>query len=90
MDKCSLCERVGDDEYFEDHHLYPGKKRRKKVKRVYDTIRVCLQCGDQIHRMFTNDELRNGLDSLQALKDNMGKYIKHMMMKVNMLVEKLM
>ena len=74
--QCELCERESDDKrYFELHHLYPGKKRRRNVKRENDTITVCRTCGDQIHNMFSNQQLRNELDSIKALKTAMCTYI---------------
>ena len=58
-------------EYMEEHHLYPGKRRRAKVDRKTDTILVCVDCGDQIHLMFDNRDLRSKLDSLEALQGAM-------------------
>ena len=75
--QCTLCRRESDDaKYFEDHHLYPGKQRRTKVDRKEDTILVCRDCGDQIHEMFDNKELRTDLDSLEALREAMGPFIR--------------
>lgn len=76
MKTCTLCERSGDDSYFEEHHLHPGRKRRKKVNRENDTITVCKVCGDQIHQMFTNQQLRSDLDSADALRQAMHTYIR--------------
>lgn len=66
---CQLCEReVGELEF---HHFYPGKKRRKDDS----GINVCTQCGDQIHIMFSNQELRNKYHTLDSLKEGMHNYI---------------
>jgi len=67
--KCQLCER--NVEELEFHHFYPGRKRRKN-----DTgINVCLQCGDQIHIMFSNQELRSKYYTLDTLREGMHSYI---------------
>lgn len=75
--KCELCGRESDnDSLFEKHHLVPGKYRRKKMNRRDDVIIVCATgCGDQIHLMFDNNELRNDLDSLEALRAAMQSFI---------------
>jgi hypothetical protein len=72
---CSLCKRESDDEnFFEFHHFEPIASRRK----TNDGIRVCSQCGDQLHLLFGNTELRNQLNSLNLLLSNekLQKYIK--------------
>lgn len=67
--KCSLCGR--EVSKLEFHHFYPGKKRRKDES----GIDVCEQCGDQIHLMFSNTELRTKYNNLQSLKEAMQSYI---------------
>lgn len=75
--RCEICHRTSDDDqYFEKHHLFPGKHRRVAKDRKDDTIDVCRDCGDQIHLMFDNNELRTELDSLEALKKAMGGFAK--------------
>lgn len=66
---CQLCER--DVEKIEFHHFYPGKKRRKDDS----GINVCEQCGDQIHIIFSNQELRDEYHTLESLKHGMHSYI---------------
>jgi hypothetical protein len=74
--QCVLCRRESDDErLFEKHHLVPGKHRRIKVDRKEDCILTCVDCGDQIHLMFDNQELRTELDSLEALQIAMQSFI---------------
>lgn len=75
-EKCTLCCRSGDPKYFEKHHLTPGKHRRTKVNRQNDVTIVCVDCGDQIHLMFDNRELRDDLDSVEALQVAMEPFIK--------------
>jgi len=66
---CQLCER--DVEKLEFHHFYPGKRRRKDNS----GINVCIQCGDQIHLMFSNQELRIKYHTLDILREGMHIYI---------------
>ena len=47
---CSICER--DVEVIEKHHLTP------KVKGGEEKIPVCPPCGDQIHQLFSIQELK--------------------------------
>lgn len=75
MQQCVICTRESEDsQYFERHHLFPGKHRRTKTDRQEDTILVCKDCGDQIHLMFSNYELRNTLDSLVSLREAMQSF----------------
>jgi hypothetical protein len=73
--KCSICEREGSSEMMEKHHLYPGKKRRRARGREDEYIWVDKTCGDQIHQMFTNQQLRKELDSVESLRNAMQTYI---------------
>lgn len=59
---CELCGRCGDDAYFEKHHLIPASGRKGSP-----TIVVDYQCGDIIHRLFTNRELKQRYNTLEAL-----------------------
>ncbi len=68
---CQLCGREGEPRYFEEHHLFPVRTRRKD----HTTILVCRQCGDQVHLMFTNQQLQQGLNTLEELKSAMWKYL---------------
>jgi tRNA threonylcarbamoyladenosine modification (KEOPS) complex Pcc1 subunit len=92
--RCVLCARESDEsKYFEDHHLFPGKRRRVKVDRKEDTIVVCRDCGDQIHLMFDNRELRDTLDSPETLRQAIQSFIKWVQIrpldqKVNMKMKK--
>jgi hypothetical protein len=59
--RCVICQREAERLVF--HHLEPGKLRR----RTKEGIRVCHQCGDQVHLMFTNWELRTQYNALEKL-----------------------
>lgn len=64
---CPICKRPSDsDKDFEFHHLEPGAKRRKTEEKV----KICHQCADQIHLLFTNTELRNSHNTLDSLVNN--------------------
>jgi 5-methylcytosine-specific restriction enzyme A len=58
-----LCDRsIPDSGYLEKHHSTPVAKGGKK------TELVCIDCGDQIHELFTNNELRDTYNSIEKLK----------------------
>ena len=61
---CSICARVTPFKYIEDHHLTPRCKKGK------DTIQVCVDCGNQIHKLFTIQELAHQYNTLESLKNN--------------------
>jgi hypothetical protein len=64
MESCSLCRRDTPDVHLEKHHLKPHSKDSK------DTIQVCCDCGDQLHILFTNNELRDKYNTVEALRSN--------------------
>lgn len=68
---CQICKR--EVEYYEKHHLYPIKTRRKSE----ETIIVCNSCGDNIHLLFTNNELQKEYNTLEKLlnSERLQKYI---------------
>ncbi len=57
--KCPLCDR--NTASLEKHHLVP------KLKGGKDTLEICNLCHDQIHMIFTNNELRDDFHSLELL-----------------------
>jgi len=68
--KCEICGRETPKENSEKHHLTPKGGR--------ETIKVCSDCGDQLHNMFTNNELKKDLNTLDKIKkhDKMQPYLK--------------
>jgi len=48
---------------MESHHLVPKHKGGKGM----GTIRVCVDCGNQLHLLFSNNELRDRLNTLESL-----------------------
>ncbi len=65
--KCEICKREHEEkQFFEKHHLTPKQKGGKHMP----TITVCRPCGQQIHKLFTNAELKNKYHTLDALLNN--------------------
>jgi hypothetical protein len=69
MPTCALCRRsfpddaVRDPQAFQDHHLRPERRAESPV------VTLCRPCHDQIHALFTNEELRESYDTVEALRD---------------------
>jgi len=62
MTQCPICLRTPPTEkHIEKHHLKP------KCRKGKDTILLCIDCGDQIHQLFTNKELEKKFDTLEKL-----------------------
>ena len=69
---CSLCTRkIPGNEYAEWHHLVPRAKYGK------DKVLVCVDCGNQIHLLFANNELRDKYNTVEALMsdERVRKYV---------------
>lgn len=60
---CAICRRYTPTNLVENHHLTPASKGGKKKS----TIKVCVDCGDQIHNLFTLNELRDDYNTLNKL-----------------------
>jgi 5-methylcytosine-specific restriction endonuclease McrA len=62
---CPLCERlVPSDRYLERHHLVPRSKGGK------DTEWLCVDCANQVHELFTNNELRDVYNTIEVLRQD--------------------
>jgi len=65
---CALCRRVipdgeiPDPAVVQEHHLRPERRAESP------TVQLCRPCHDQIHAVFTNAELREAYDSVDALR----------------------
>jgi len=66
FDECALCNRKTPEEYREKHHLIPRCKNGKQV------IPVCIDCGNQVHQLFTIRELRDVYNTVEVLKNHEG------------------
>jgi len=62
--KCSVCDRETPDFCLENHHLIPRAKGGK------EKILVCCDCADQLHNLFSIKELRDSLNTIEAIKSN--------------------
>ena len=69
--RCELCGREGEGKFFEFHHFFPVKTRRKSE----EGITTCLQCGDQIHLEISTQDLQRYYHNLDRLKERLSKYI---------------
>jgi hypothetical protein len=58
---CAICGRPTPPRYREKHHLVP-KSRKGRV-----TILVCRNCGNQLHRLFTNKEMERIYNTVEAI-----------------------
>lgn len=70
---CTLCRRTAPSSgCIEKHHLVPQRRGPK------DTISVCVDCGNQIHMLFTNNKLRYKYNTVEALlsDERVQKWIK--------------
>ncbi|MCD1260772.1 HNH endonuclease [Paenibacillus athensensis] len=61
---CELCGRAGVA--TTEHHLTP----REYGGALLPTAALCVPCHKQIHALFTNDQLADGLHTLEALRAN--------------------
>ena len=58
---CSICQRLTPPKYSEKHHLVPRSKKGT------ETIDVCCNCGDQVHKIFTNKDMDREYNTLEKL-----------------------
>jgi uncharacterized Zn finger protein len=61
---CPICGRNTPEKHIEKHHLVPKAKGGK------DTILVCRNCGDFLHKLFTNNQLRDNFNTLEKILYN--------------------
>jgi 5-methylcytosine-specific restriction protein A len=74
---CELCrrvipvERIDDPQAVQRHHLRPEERKTSP------TVTLCRPCHDQIHAVFSNEELRASFDSIDALQsaDRLADYL---------------
>jgi hypothetical protein len=66
---CALCRRripveaIDDPEAVQVHHLRPEERATSP------TVELCRPCHDQVHALFTNEELREEFDTVGALRE---------------------
>jgi hypothetical protein len=74
---CALCrrviphERIDDPAALQEHHLVPENRAESP------TVTLCRPCHEQVHATFTNRELREAYDSIEALRgaDRLSGYL---------------
>jgi len=64
---CGLCEREVPE--TTTHHLLPQSEAKRKKLRHYELplVELCRMCHKQIHALFTNRELADRLNTVEAL-----------------------
>jgi len=74
---CALCrrsipdERIADPQVVQEHHLRPEERADSP------TVMLCRPCHEQVHALFTNEELRGEYDTVDALRaaDRLQEYL---------------
>lgn len=61
---CPICGREVPEGLIEKHHVIP------KCKKGKDTIKLCVNCGDMIHKLIPISELKNEYNSIDKLKSH--------------------
>jgi len=70
--ECTICKRKVPPQFQEKHHLVPKSRKGKK------TILVCSNCGNQLHKLFTNREMERTYHTVEAIigDERVQKWIK--------------
>ena len=61
---CPICGRETPQQFQEKHHLVPKCKKGREV------VVVCINCGDQIHKLFDIRELKKELNTIEEIKNH--------------------
>lgn len=63
--------QIDDPRAVQEHHLRPEERAGSP------TVMLCRPCHDQIHAVFTNEELRESYDTIEALReaDRLSEYL---------------
>lgn len=65
---CALCRRVVPDEEIDDPQVVQEHHLRPEERATSPTVMVCRPCHEQLHAVFTNDELRADYDTIESLR----------------------
>lgn len=65
---CALCRRVIPDEQIADPQVVQEHHLRPEERATSPTVMLCRPCHKQIHALFTNEELREEYDTIEALR----------------------
>ena len=63
---CQICNRETPDQFLEKHHLIPKAKHGARLERIF----VCIDCGNIIHKLFSNRELAKEYNTLEKILTN--------------------
>jgi hypothetical protein len=66
---CALCRRVVPDERIDDPQVVQEHHLRPERRETSPTVMLCRPCHDQLHATFTNEELREEYDTIEALQE---------------------
>lgn len=66
---CALCRRVIPDERVDDPQVVQEHHLRPEERATSPTVMLCRPCHEQIHATFTNAELREDHDTIEALRE---------------------
>ena len=66
---CALCRRVVPDGAIEDPQVVQEHHLRPEERATSPTVMLCRPCHKQIHALFTNEELREGYDTAEKLRE---------------------
>jgi len=74
---CALCRRVVPDERIDDPQVVQEHHLRPEERADSPTVMLCRPCHEQTHALFTNDELREDHDTIDALRsaDRLQEYL---------------
>ncbi|MGM9927228.1 MAG: HNH endonuclease [Bacillus sp. (in: firmicutes)] len=69
---CELCERA--NVILTEHHLTP----REMGGTFLPTAQLCISCHNQIHALYSNEELANRLSTISSLQmdEQLSKFLK--------------
>lgn len=65
---CALCRRIIPDEALEDPQAVQEHHLRPEARAESPTVSLCRPCHKQIHALYTNEELREDYDTIDALR----------------------
>ena len=72
--KCPICNREVPEEFKEEHHLIPRAVCRRnkysnlsQLEKGNQTITVCSDCGNQLHKLFSEKELADHYNTLEKI-----------------------
>lgn len=65
---CALCRRVVPDERIDDPQVIQEHHLRPEERAESPTVLLCRPCHNQLHATFSNAQLRESYDTIEALR----------------------